>query len=292
MQALSTQFPFQDCNRSAFRCVQVLHNKRGKQKWQNPTMMELPPFVFDVSYRPGIGNIAADTLSRSVCASTSSQLDLKRLHATLRHPVATHMMHFVRAKNLPFYLEDTQLVIKQCQECAELKPRFFKSSGGALIKATQTVERVSIDFKEPLPSMIRNKYLLTVVDEYSRFPFVYACPDKNSSTVISCLVPLFVTFDLPNFVHLDRGSPFFSDEIRRCLHEKGIATSWTTPYDPRGNGQVGRLNGTLWKAITFSLRSKGLQTSLKNRFARRAPFDSFFVVHRHQRHSTRANVSS
>ncbi|GFR57990.1 Pro-Pol polyprotein, partial [Elysia marginata] len=63
---------------------------------------------------------------------------------------------------------------------------------------------------------------------------------------------------MPDYVHSDRGSQFMSEELKSFLHEKEIATSRSTPYNPRGNGQVERLNNTIWKAITLSLKSKGL----------------------------------
>jgi len=62
----------------------------------------------------------------------------------------------------------------------------------------------------------------------------------------------------PSYIHSDRGKSFLSDEIRTYLHKKGIATSLTSPYNPAGNGQIERYNGILWKAITLSLKSKGL----------------------------------
>jgi len=60
--------------------------------------------------------------------------------------------------------DQTQLGI-----CAEVKPKFFRPEPGTLTKATQSCERFSIDFKGPLvPSEERkNRYILTVVDEYS-----------------------------------------------------------------------------------------------------------------------------
>ena len=65
---------------------------------------------------------------------------------------------------------------------------------------------------------------------------------------------------MPAYIHSDRGSSLISEELKNFLHSKGIATSRTTPYNPRGNGQVERYNGIIWKAITLALKSKGLHT--------------------------------
>ena len=52
----------------------------------------------------------------------------------------------------------------------------------SIIKATQAFERISIDFKGPLPSATRNKYLLTMIEEYSHFLFAFPYHDKTAST--------------------------------------------------------------------------------------------------------------
>ena len=62
-------------------------------------------------------------------------------------------------------------------------------------------------------------------------------------------------------VHNDRGSDFLSDETQDFLLSKGVATSKTSRYNPRGNGQVEKLNGTLWKAIQITLHSRKLKSS-------------------------------
>ena len=93
------------------------------------------------------------------------------------------------------------------------KPRYLKPHSVPLIKATQPFERLSINFEGPLPSAYRNYYLLTVTDEYSRFPFAFPCRNMETRTVIRCLNKLFTTFGLPSYIHSDRG---------KCLHLKSL----------------------------------------------------------------------
>ena len=104
----------------------------------------------------------------------------------------------------------------------------------------------------------RNKYILTMVDEYSGFPWAFPCHDMVASTVILKLTEVFSVFGMPDFIHSDRGSNFLSEEVTTYLHSLGIATSKTTPYNPRGNGQCERYNGTIWQTIELALKSRGL----------------------------------
>jgi len=143
-----------------------------------------------------------------------------------------------------------------CQICKLCKPQFYRPEKSNLVKATQPFERLSIDLKGPLPSSTRNKYMLTIVDEYSRFPFAIPCADMKASTVYQSLCYLFSIFGVSSYVHSDRGTSFMSKELRDYLHANGIATSRTTPYNPQGNGQVERYNGTIWKAITLALKTQ------------------------------------
>ena len=149
-----------------------------------------------------------------------------------------------------------------CPVCCECKPQFHRPEKVPLIKATQPFERINIDFKGPLPTNNGNKYFLMVVDEYSRFPFVFPCPDVSTNTVIKCLTSLFSLVGMPAYVHSDRGASFMSRELREFLSLKGVASSRTTSYNPEKNGQAERCNGVIWKAVTMSLKSKNLPSLL------------------------------
>lgn len=47
-----------------------------------------------------------------------------------------------------------------------------------------------------------------------------------------------------------------SDELRKYLHAKGVATSHTTAYNPQSNGQVERMNGIIWRSVVLALKSR------------------------------------
>ena len=152
--------------------------------------LELSCFSFDIVYCPGRDNIPADTLSRATCAMATED-PLFKLHEALCNPGITRLNHFVRTKNLPYSLDEIKKMTSWCHVCCECKPQFYRPDKVPLMKATQQFERINIDFKGPLPMDNGNKYFLMVVDEYSRFPFVFPCPDVSTNTVIKCLTSLF-----------------------------------------------------------------------------------------------------
>ncbi|NRB15973.1 MAG: DDE-type integrase/transposase/recombinase [Rhizobiales bacterium] len=236
------------------------HQKKVKNDKILRWRLELSTFNYTIKYRPGHLNESPDALSR-VCA-LSTGIDLQVLHEDLCHPGVTRLNHFVRSRNLAFSVEEVRAVTRSCPVCAECKPQFYKPTEPVhLIKSTQPFERLNVDFKGPLPSNNRNRFFLHIIDEWSRFPFVFPCPDVSASTVIKCFCQLFSLFGMPSYVHSDRGSAFLSGQLRQFLSSRGIASSRTTSYNPEGNGQIEKENSTVWKAITLSLKSKNLPIS-------------------------------
>ena len=156
------------------------------QRWR----LELAPYDFTTIYRPGNLYCAPDTFSRAPAASISltSLKTLDELHKALCHPDITKLFHYVKIKNLPFSFDDVKNVVKACTDCSEVKVKFLKPKNSFnLIKATKLFERISFDLKGPLPTTSGNKYMLAIIDEYSRFPFVYACKNLKASTIIKNL---------------------------------------------------------------------------------------------------------
>ena len=193
--------------------------------------MELSCYLFDVSYRSGKENAAVDALSRG-CGLTTSSSDLQSIHRELCHPGITRMTHVVQSRNLPYSVEDVKNITNSCQTCAENKPSFYKPPQATLVKGTQPFERLNLDFKDPLPSKTQNKYMLTISDEYSRFPLVIPCPDVTSTTVTQGLCSLFAILGVPAYIHTDWEAAFMSEYLKSFLHERRVAVSRTFPYNP------------------------------------------------------------
>ena len=168
------------------RCTKIKNDKI--QQWH----MELASFLYVVKYRPAQQNVGPDTLTRTFSVSISSLRTSEELHNQLCHPGISRFLHFVRTKNLPFSITEVKQVVSGCKVCTKIKPASTQSDNGTLIKATQSMERLSVDFKGPFLSSTTTKYLFVVIDKYSRFPFAFSCRDMTTSTIIGCLDKLFV----------------------------------------------------------------------------------------------------
>ena len=119
--------------------------------------------------------------------------------------------------------------------------------------------RVHIDYAGP----IKSRYLLVVVDAYSKWLDAAIVPSANSANTIQSLRTMFSTHGLPEVIVSDNGSPFISIEFKEFLAKNGIRHTTTPPYHPKSNGQVERAVQTLKKAL-----KKSTDTSLHTQLSR------------------------
>ncbi len=134
------------------------------QDWR----LELTSFCHTVKDRPGKDNMAPDSFTRVFLSSVPTS-DLDGIHKALCYPVVTWMFHLVPSKNRPYSTEDVKKTCSGCRACAELKPQFYRPTSGT--QAIKPLGRLSMNFKRPLSSASQNAYILTIVDEFSRFLF-------------------------------------------------------------------------------------------------------------------------
>lgn len=107
---------------------------------------------------------------------------LRKICMNLYPTGAICLVHFAQFRNLSF-LADVQKTVTTCPVPTELKPTFRKTSTGNILKVTSHYERLNVDFRRVLSSAACNKYMPTVVDEYTRIPFYCEWYNANNSVV-------------------------------------------------------------------------------------------------------------
>ena len=125
------------------QAVAFVFDKKGRGRSKNDKILrwriELSTYSYDVKYRPGSQNLAADALSR--CNSvTVNKISLSDIHTFLCHPGVTRLLHYAKSRNLPYSTEDVRRVCESCSICRELKPQFYKPPKSHIIKSNKPFE--------------------------------------------------------------------------------------------------------------------------------------------------------
>ena len=138
--------------------------------------------------------------------------------------------------------------ISNCVECMAAKGPKAKSRGRLQqYNVGSPFERVAMDVAGPFPtSTAGNKYLLVVMDYFSKWPEVYALPNQEAKTVAEAFVENWITrFGVPVELHSDQGRNFESSIFQEVCTLLGIHKTRTTALHPQSDGMVERFNRTL-----------------------------------------------
>ena len=111
---------------------------------------------------------------------------------------------------------------------------------------SEPFSKISMDIVGPLNHTKRgNRFILTIVDDATRYPEAFALRSCDAETVANSLMDLFSRVGIPRTILTDQGTNFTSELLRQLyelLKVKGITTS---PYHPEANGKTERFNATL-----------------------------------------------
>ena len=95
-----------------------------------------------------------------------------------------------------------------------------------------------------------NKYVLTIVDQFSKWVTMTAMPDHTAETVAhNFLVHYMCTFGAPLFIHTDQGAEFNGSLFECFCKLFQITKTRTTPHHPSSNGQCERYNSVILQMI-------------------------------------------
>lgn len=142
-------------------------------------------------------------------------------------------------------------MVKSCRLCQLSKPAQNTRVGQLVSEiATRPFEKIFIDHSGPYPTSKKgNKYLLTVIDSFSRYTVLIPARNTAAKTTVHLLkTAVFSYFGFPKYLVSDNVPGFKSKEVAQMCLEYGISHITTTPYYPQAN-MVERVNRNIKTAL-------------------------------------------
>lgn len=138
----------------------------------------------------------------------------------------------------------------QCETCMEAKATRLPFPKQAQKKSKSVCELIHTDVCGPMQteSMSKKRYLMTMIDDYSRFAMIYFLREKSevNEKVREYVALVQNKFNRkPKVIRSDRGGEYMSGDLKNYLRQMGIQTQYTAPYSPQQNGVAERKNRTL-----------------------------------------------
>uniref|UniRef100_A0A5S6QPY4 Integrase catalytic domain-containing protein n=1 Tax=Trichuris muris TaxID=70415 RepID=A0A5S6QPY4_TRIMR len=158
---------------------------------------------------------------------------------------------------------DSQIenTVRQCSSCASAAKVPMKAAPCPWPQARTCWSRIHIDYAGP----VDGRYLLVIVDSFSKWPEVFLTERITTSSTISCLRQTFARFGMPETIVSDNGTQFTALEFKDFCAENGIQQIFTPPGHPQSNGQAERFVDTLKRSL-LKMKGEGPLTKLVDRF--------------------------
>ena len=148
----------------------------------------------------------------------------------------------------PGYSKDVYRFCKTCEACTRYKRGSAPKQGKLMpLLSGDTMERISIDKTGPHPtSSAGHKYMLTMVDHFSKWAEAFPIRNQEATTVAKVLMDrVFCYFGTPIQILTDQGKNFESELFGELCRILDIEKLRTTIYKPSTNGAVERFHRTL-----------------------------------------------
>ena len=164
----------------------------------------------------------------------------------------------------PGMMGAVQSTVAQCGPCQRRKPRSkaeIETLPHVPIAVFHPMEVVAWDIMGPFPvSFSGMKYIVVVMDLFSRWVKLKALPDVKAATLANYLWTDFIScYGPPVRMHSDQGPNLNAAVLKQLYDIWGIAQSTTVAYYPQGNGMVERMNRVIQDVVAKKISEKGPQ---------------------------------
>ncbi len=191
---------------------------------------------------------------------------MKFAHSSL-HPGSTVMNRIIIDKMgywWPKMRREIHCYAATCDTCQRVKAgshsRSKKSHKIKIFPATKPFQQISVDIVGPLMmGKTRNRYIVTMIDKFSRFAMMEPVRDIRAISVIKAIDKWIATFGPPESILSDNGSQFISSIYSNYMLNHGdVKRRYAATYHPECNGQIERLHRWLKERLALIAQDGGL----------------------------------
>ena len=246
LTAVDTQ-QFRDLQLNDPLCRQLIEFLEGKALPRAKIKASLDEFELKDGIAYHVRDLPSGLVSQLVLPPAVRKDAMKIVHSssTAGHPGIFRT--YKRLQDFYWFPNALQYCRKYVESCATCQRRKAVQRGRAPLAstplATEPFERVNVDLVMLPTASNGDKYVLTIVDELTRFVQLVPLASKDVHTVADALLLNFSTlFGPPVTLISDNGSEFTGEYFREVCSLMGTKIRYTTPYCPASNGLVERSN--------------------------------------------------
>ena len=147
----------------------------------------------------------------------------------------------------PGLRQDVRTYVASCMACIARKSPCPRRAPMGHVAVGRRWEKVAMNLLDmSITSAKGNRYVLVMVDCFSRWTEACPLPDKTAISVADAFFSNIVCrFGMPSVIHSDQGREFENKVMHELCLLGGSHKTKTTPYHPESDGLVERFNRTL-----------------------------------------------
>ncbi|KAK9076083.1 hypothetical protein SSX86_004416 [Deinandra increscens subsp. villosa] len=215
-------------------------------------------------------------VAKPACLKTCLDEDSWVWHARLGHAnfqVLEMMGKKGLVEGMPWLSHPKQI----CEGCLVAKQTKQSFPNEAQWRASKPLELLHADLCGPITpqSMGGNRYFLLIVDDLTRYMWVYFLKTKDEALKYFKCFKSHVEKECSHMVRMlrtDRGGEFTSHDFVKFCQEIGIKRQTTAPYTPQQNGVVERRNRIVMEMTRCLLKTMQVPDSLWGEAVRHAVY--------------------
>ena len=140
---------------------------------------------------------------------------------------------------------DNQL--NECEVCAKNNVRkTITTPLGHIPTPEGPFRHLVLDYVDMIKKVNGKRYMLVVIDRFSRWVEAVPSKDQSAATVIKFLTrEVMPRFGIPTEISSDNGSAFIQKTVKQVIQQLHVKQRLGCVYHPQSQGMVERVNGTI-----------------------------------------------